>query len=706
MNRPLTRTQRIGNNPHFQHQSGSLTMVAVIVMAVIAVVGVVVTKGYISGVSNKAQHDEGTIAYNAAQSGAQSVLSQLKANNCDPTKLGGTQVGSDIVLTQTLNGQKFTTTFSCVTQVDNKCVAYNALSQAENGRRTTQLNIDCTKYPVDGPILSKPGKLSIGTGGKVNDKAIDSNCVKPSASWQQGLWQWVAILLDSISGEATAATYATVTLCHKPGTSLQQEMDLTNSNDISTHLGHGDSMGACPESTTTGSSGDGSDTGGSSGGDTGSGSDSGSGGGGTTDPGTGHTAVIVCHKPGTPAEQQLTIDDDAVGEESAAAHLGHGDKLGACGISDGGGSGTGDTCTTHSSTIASCNFVTGASQLQTSDVTLALLDTFQVSSGDAGDNTVTSGATKTFKSGTEYDTFTLDDNSTLILNDGVIGQKANFRINLIEQGACVTDGSNGSGGGGHVSSGHSGHKGWFGGKGWSGNKGSNEGKKWSGGKGRSGGRGESYGWSSNKGCSGGKGGTAGINWWLNSNETAIQKRGFMWRHDGWGCRLHQGSKQVWRHCGHGTDDVCTSNGSVTIKLAPGDYYVGKISLGANTTIVVNPPGVVKLYVNTLELGANSRINVAGDVGNLYLMIGNSMKVCEGGQMKAVVLAPSQYSSVEVGDNMTMTGAILGGNSVTVGQNINITYNSAVKDAIKALGAEDDQGIKIISVSGWQESNQK
>ncbi|MBF0124496.1 MAG: hypothetical protein HQL60_04080 [Magnetococcales bacterium] len=694
------------NRPLIQQQSGSLTMVAIIVMAVIAVAGVAVTKGYISGVSSKAQHDEGTVSYNAAQSGAQSILSQLKAKNCDPTQLGGTQTGNDVSVTQILNGQRFTTTFTCVTAVDNKCVSYTASSQAENGRRTTQLSIDCTRYPVDGPVMSKPGGLSIGNGGKVNGKPIDPNCIRPTTtSWSQQGLQWLMAVLDIVSGEAAAATHAAVTLCHKPGTAAQLEMNLTDSNDVSAHLGHGDTMGACLESAAEGSGNDSdSAAGGTGGGDTGGGSTGGgaTGGGGTT--GGGHTAVAVCHKPGEPAQQQLTIDDDAVGEESVAAHLGHGDRMGYCSGDDNGGGGVGDNCTTSSNAIANCNFVTGDSKLQVNDTTLALLDAFRVSSGNDGDDSVTAGATKTFTSKIGYDTFTLDDNSTLVLNDGVVGQQANFRINLIEQGACITDGSGGSGGGGHVSSGYSGGKGWFGGKGWSGNKGSG-GQAWSGGKGRSGGRGGPDGWSSNSGCSGGKGGTAGANWWSSSSTLALQKRGFLWRHDGWGCRLQQGNVQVWRHCGRGTDDRCTSNGSVTIRLAPGDYYVGKISLGANTRIIVNPPGVVRLHVNTLELGTGSQINVSGDVGSLYLMVHDSMKVCDNSQIKAIVLAPGQFTRVEIGDNATLTGAILGGNSVTIGQNIDITYNTAVRDAIKALGGEDDQGIRIISASGWKESSQ-
>ena len=42
-------------------------------------------------------------------------------------------------------------------------------------------------------------------------------------------------------------------------------------------------------------------------------------------PGGPHTPVTICHKPGTPAEQTLVVDDDAV-----PGHLGHGDFLGSC----------------------------------------------------------------------------------------------------------------------------------------------------------------------------------------------------------------------------------------------------------------------------------------------------------------------------------------------------------------------------------------
>jgi len=43
--------------------------------------------------------------------------------------------------------------------------------------------------------------------------------------------------------------------------------------------------------------------------------------------GGGHTPVTICHKPGTPAEMTLVVDDDSV---ELTGHLGHGDTVGPC----------------------------------------------------------------------------------------------------------------------------------------------------------------------------------------------------------------------------------------------------------------------------------------------------------------------------------------------------------------------------------------
>jgi len=51
---------------------------------------------------------------------------------------------------------------------------------------------------------------------------------------------------------------------------------------------------------------------------------------GTVTEALGRAQVAICHKPGTPAEQTLTVADPAV-----PAHVRHGDRLGACGLPPG-----------------------------------------------------------------------------------------------------------------------------------------------------------------------------------------------------------------------------------------------------------------------------------------------------------------------------------------------------------------------------------
>ncbi|MFZ0548460.1 MAG: hypothetical protein WAM60_23630 [Candidatus Promineifilaceae bacterium] len=107
----------------------------------------------------------------------------------------------------------------------------------------------------------------------------------------------------------TETAGAVVTICHKPGTPAQKTMTLPEAA-LGGHLGHGDTIGPCSDSTAT-----------------------------PVPPPPGPTATIpptpgdggngsmvtICHKPGTPAQQTMTIPESALG-----GHLGHGDTLGAC----------------------------------------------------------------------------------------------------------------------------------------------------------------------------------------------------------------------------------------------------------------------------------------------------------------------------------------------------------------------------------------
>lgn len=70
-----------------------------------------------------------------------------------------------------------------------------------------------------------------------------------------------------------------------------------------------------------------------------------------------HTPVTICHKPGTPAEHTITVDDDAV-----PAHLAHGDYLGPCQTQ------TQTTSTTTPETTSTVSTVTSTNPTSTSTV--------------------------------------------------------------------------------------------------------------------------------------------------------------------------------------------------------------------------------------------------------------------------------------------------------------------------------------------------
>jgi hypothetical protein len=88
-----------------------------------------------------------------------------------------------------------------------------------------------------------------------------------------------------------------VTICHKPGTPAEQTLEIAAAA-LQAHLDHGDYEGACVESEVPPADEPDVDAQGK---------------------------VTICHKPGTPAERTLEVAASAV-----AAHLAHGDYLGAC----------------------------------------------------------------------------------------------------------------------------------------------------------------------------------------------------------------------------------------------------------------------------------------------------------------------------------------------------------------------------------------
>jgi hypothetical protein len=106
----------------------------------------------------------------------------------------------------------------------------------------------------------------------------------------------LTLLVLAMAAAVPAQAKDKTTICHKPGTPAQKTMKVPD-QALPGHLGHGDTTGPCdPLSPPT-----------------------------DDPPDDDDEKVMVCHKPGTPAEKTLEIASEAV-----QAHLEHGDYRGAC----------------------------------------------------------------------------------------------------------------------------------------------------------------------------------------------------------------------------------------------------------------------------------------------------------------------------------------------------------------------------------------
>ena len=95
-----------------------------------------------------------------------------------------------------------------------------------------------------------------------------------------------------------------ITICHKPGTPAEMTMAIPQPA-LSGHLGHGDTMGACPSGDGDSKDGDSKD--------------------GDSKDEESSDEITICHKPGTSKEKTKVIKASTLQK-----HLGHGDYVGAC----------------------------------------------------------------------------------------------------------------------------------------------------------------------------------------------------------------------------------------------------------------------------------------------------------------------------------------------------------------------------------------
>lgn len=144
----------------------------------------------------------------------------------------------------------------------------------------------------------------------------------------------------------------------------------------------------------------------------------------------------------------------------------------------------------------------------------------------------------------------------------------------------------------------------------------------------------------------------------------------------------------------------------TAQLAPGDYYVNKLTVGSSITktggtITLSGAGLVRIFVTTNTKGDvalyggssgiwdGSSINTGGVPANLQILLYDTVNYFEIGtntQLTGFVVQPvyggtGATSAIDVHQGATITGAVYTAGPLKIGKNVNFNYTPAVQNAI-------------------------
>ncbi|MBF0152489.1 MAG: hypothetical protein HQL64_01975 [Magnetococcales bacterium] len=157
----------------FDRQRGSMVVTAIVLTAALGAAGVILAKMYTSGKKADSEHAASDKALNLAEAGTQAILAQLKANNCDPTKLSGmTKVGNDVVVTQSVaSAGQFVTIFRPTPGTAN---SWTVIVKESRGRRAARFpGVTCSTGGVcSSYALVANAGLTIDDRAKMNGKGV------------------------------------------------------------------------------------------------------------------------------------------------------------------------------------------------------------------------------------------------------------------------------------------------------------------------------------------------------------------------------------------------------------------------------------------------------------------------------------------------------------------------------------------------------
>lgn len=147
----------------------------------------------------------------------------------------------------------------------------------------------------------------------------------------------------------------------------------------------------------------------------------------------------------------------------------------------------------------------------------------------------------------------------------------------------------------------------------------------------------------------------------------------------------------------------------TAQLAPGNYYVNKLTIGSSITktggnLTISPSGLVKIYVKTNAKGDaalyggssgiwdGSTVNVGGNPGNLQILLYDTVTYFEIGdnsQLTGFVVQPvysgaAGNKAIDVHNNVTITGGVYTAGLLNIKNNVTFNYTPQVAAAIQSM----------------------
>jgi len=142
------------------------------------------------------------------------------------------------------------------------------------------------------------------------------------------------------------------------------------------------------------------------------------------------------------------------------------------------------------------------------------------------------------------------------------------------------------------------------------------------------------------------------------------------------------------------------------QFAPGDYFIEEIDWDDGNEIIISPAGVVRIYIgNKLDVKDDALFNVGGATENLqiYVYDGAEAKFDDDNVINGLIYG-GPNTKIEMGDDNSLTGAIISDGEVRIHKKLNVTYTAGIQSAIGGIqlcdsGTVDNFLIEIGAASG-------